>query len=48
LKKKILRKLNNTKEAVYIDDISGWYKISIGEAAELLEELVDEGKARRV
>ena len=48
LKKKILQELYHTTETVYITDISDWYEISTDEAKELLEELVTEGKARRV
>lgn len=48
LKKKLHQELIHTKETVYPSDISDWYEISYETAQELLEELVKEGKARRV
>lgn len=48
LKRKILRELNNTKEAVYPSDFSEKYNLPYEEVKEIFEELALEGKARRV
>ncbi len=48
LKKKISRKLNHTEETVYPSDFSEKYDLPYEEVKEIFEELVFEGKARKV